>query len=222
MKPKSIEEIRAKHAKEIADQEKKLQIHEKFCPVEDVSICLHGHAGHQWASVTYSRTSYNPILLPEALELIQQHRPHIIECHTVKGTFTIMSPIGMEDKFYGRNYRYDDHEEQYRYHIEIHSNGGEGYYSTRISYWVNHPEVGYLDINIEIHPPSEWIYSRHYESGDGHIARFKGFREDANIKRDHTTRYSTGDGKGIDRHHCWESLDSFLDYAKTFISCTPS
>jgi hypothetical protein len=152
-----LEKVRAQH-----EAEKKIVEFLQLPEDTRYSVCRHDSkdsAGH-WSVTVSSAATWGGLPLAKALEILEQHLPQImdVEFHKEPSTCKVWMPTAI-------NYSAAKHGAEYQglAQVEIEQTGGVGFTSRKISYWIQHPTLSYIDVGLNIGElPKDWSASAHY------------------------------------------------------------
>jgi hypothetical protein len=152
-----LEEVRAEH-----EAEKKIVEFLKLPDATRHSVCHHNKfAEAHWSVSVSSEATWGGLPLPKALEILESHLPQILDAEFYKepATCKVWMPTSI-------NYSARKGSAEYLglAQVEIEQTGGVKFTRRNISYWLKHPELGFIDVGVEIAElPKDWSASAHYK-----------------------------------------------------------
>lgn len=203
-----LEEVRIKH-----EAEKSIVAFLQLPDGARHSVCHHNKfAEAHWSVSVSSEATWGGLPLPKALEIMESHLPQIldVEFHKEPSTSKVWMPTSI-------NYSAGKHGAEYLglAQVEIEQTGGVQFTRRNISYWLKHPELGFIDVGLEIAKlPRDWSASAHYKgfsTVDGQPTKVE-FNKPTALSGD--SRQGIGSPGSWDHRSYWASAQDLLSELK--------
>ena len=199
------QELKQKYEEKLLELRKEVEL-TALLPIQPNSFC-----GALWKApyITYRNEAKlfpnNVYTLDEAMAMLEEFRPYIVQREAWRGTFLTILPASLQKPKDIENSTY-----QYNAEITLRIEGGDGYSTTSLEFYIC-IQGNYFKVHLQIqrdHRCQPRISRR--EDYRGRLISME--KTPAHFGEDHFTSWGTGSDTSYHYDYHFETLDSFLNW----------
>ena len=205
---KKIAELREEH-----EAEEKILAYLKLPVYTRNSVCRHhvSHSQkHHWTVRVSLEQTWGGLSLEQVLEIMEQHKAQILDVPFYKQpSFTASWAPESANHSFGK----PGVEHQGEAQVEVEQTGGVKFTSRHVSFWLDVPEVGFVEVGLEVTnlPRDQAVYGRHsrFDSRTGEALGVEIGGAKVGL-----TRTNFGSPGSWDNRSYWASAQDFIDASR--------